>query len=235
MQCSHCVESVLRLTPNPGVWYVHRVFRYVVLGLLQDGEPRHGYALMKKYRDRVGVHVSTGNFYRELQRLVEGGFARNADRSLGTDPRRAPYMITEAGREAFSRWFVDVAEATTASLHEDEVSERLTFLTDVSLADVRGMLDRLQDDLWLQAKVLERSRDAAIAKGSREDTHGLPVSALIVTRRIRHLAAEVAFLGELREAYDAWVAAREPRPSIEAEEDTLPAPAATRARQRGRQ
>jgi DNA-binding PadR family transcriptional regulator len=184
------------------------MFRYVVLGLLQDGEPRHGYALMKKYRDRVGAHVSTGNFYRELQRRVEGGLVRTADRSTDGDPRRTPYAVTGPGREAFSQWFTAVAEAATGSLHEDEVSERLTFLADVPASEVRAMLDRLQDDLWMHAKTLERTRDAAVTSKAHAGTDGLPVFGLIMARRIRHVAAEVAFLGELRDAYDAWVAAR---------------------------
>jgi DNA-binding PadR family transcriptional regulator len=158
---------------------------------------------MKRYRDRVGIPVSTGNFYRELQRLVESGLARTADRSLEGDPRRAPYVITDAGREAFRRWFADVPHATLASLHEDEISDRLAFLTDVSVADVRAMLDRLQDDLWMHAKMLERSRDAA-AMGRTDGTRGLPLFGLIATRRIRHVAAEVAFLAELRETFDGW-------------------------------
>ena len=185
------------------------MLRYVALGLLQDGQPRHGYALMKKYRDRVGAEIATGNFYRELQRLVESGFARAADRSTESDPRRTPYVITDAGCEAFARWFADVAHAARGSLHDDDVSDRLAFLADVPFGEVRAMLDRLQDDLWIQAKVLDRSRDRALANQVQSTTDGFPVFGLIVARRIRHVAAEVAFLAELREAYDAWLVERQ--------------------------
>jgi DNA-binding PadR family transcriptional regulator len=208
------------------------MFRYVVLGLLQDGEPRHGYALMKKYRDRVGRHVSTGNFYRELQHLVEGGLARTVERSNETDPRRAPYTITDAGREAFCRWFIDVAQATMSG-HDDDVSDRLAFLADVPPPTVRAMLERLQDDLWMHAKALERCRDAALPAAANGGTGGLPVSALILARRIRHVAADVAFLADLRESYDAWAAGQHGHATAAPEPDVQTQPAAPQ-RQRGR-
>jgi DNA-binding PadR family transcriptional regulator len=199
------------------------MFRHVVLGLLQDGEPRHGYALMKRYRDRVGARVSSGNFYRELQRLVEEGLARTVDRRVDTDPRQAPYVITDAGRQAFARWFTDVTEAADQNAYEDSVTERLAFLADVSAGDVSAMLDRLQDELWTRAKALERARDGALAIPDVE-TRGLPVFGLITARRIRHVAAEVAFLTELRAAYEAWSAQHQPAPA--ANPASRPRPAA---------
>src|SRR5207302_10584200 len=54
------------------------MFQYLVLGLLRDGKPRHGYALMKDYRDRSGVQLSTGSFYRELQKLAAKGLVRTS-------------------------------------------------------------------------------------------------------------------------------------------------------------
>src|SRR4030095_5594981 len=81
------------------------MFRYLVLGLLRRGEPLHGYALMKEYRERAGVQISTGSFYRELARLVTEGLVRAASNPPGSDPRRAPYEITDLGASAFDTWF----------------------------------------------------------------------------------------------------------------------------------
>lgn len=38
------------------------MFRFLVLGLLRGGGSFHGYALMKEYRERSGLQLSTGNF-----------------------------------------------------------------------------------------------------------------------------------------------------------------------------
>jgi hypothetical protein len=77
------------------------MFRYLVLGLLRDGEPRHGYAVMKEYRERSGLQVNTGSFYRELQRLVAEGLVQTVANPTDADPRRAPYQITETGSACF--------------------------------------------------------------------------------------------------------------------------------------
>jgi DNA-binding PadR family transcriptional regulator len=184
------------------------MFRYVVLGLLQNGAAQHGYALMKEYRDRAGVQVSTGNFYRDLQRLVSAGLVRTADRAPDHDPRRAPYLITEPGREAFRQWFIDVLNLGIGNTHEDELSARIAFLGDVDPSDARLVLDHLQDELWARAKSLERARSAALASATGDPSRGLPVLALMLGRRMRRLGAELAFLEDLRASYDEWLGAR---------------------------
>ena len=80
------------------------MFRYLVLGLLRNGDACHGYAVIKDYRKRTGQEASSGNFYRELQRLVGEGLVRTATNPPGADPRRAPYQITEAGSAVFDTW-----------------------------------------------------------------------------------------------------------------------------------
>jgi len=171
------------------------MFRYVVLGLLHSGTARHGYALMKEYRDRAGVQVSTGNFYRDLQRLVSSGLVRTVDRAPDGDPRRAPYQITESGRDAFRRWFVDLGQLGIANGHEDELSARIAFFGDVDPADARA---------------------AALSRATGDPPRGLPVLALMLGRRIRRIAAELAFLDDLRSSYEEWLTTRppvEPKPA----------------------
>src|SRR3990172_4940573 len=80
------------------------MLRYVLLALLADGDPKHGYALMKAYAERSGVRLSIGNIYRELQHLVADGLIATAMNPVGADPRRAPYTISEPGREALVAW-----------------------------------------------------------------------------------------------------------------------------------
>jgi DNA-binding PadR family transcriptional regulator len=66
------------------------MFRFLILGLLRNGARLHGYALVKEYRERSGSEVSTGNFYRELQRLVFDGLIRSASNPPEADAQRPP-------------------------------------------------------------------------------------------------------------------------------------------------
>lgn len=173
------------------------MFRDVVLGLLCDGEPRHGYALMKAYRERIGVQVTTGNFYRELQHLESGGLVCKVARSGTSDPRQAPYRITATGREAFRRWFDDIGAAETSPSNEDQLSARIMFLTDVSREDGESMLRHWQDELWLRAKTLERARDRALVAAAASQS-AFSVPAALLCRRVQHVTADLAFLEEVR-------------------------------------
>ena len=186
------------------------MFRYVVLGLLQSGFPQHGYALMKEYRDRAGVQISTGNFYRDLQRLVRVGLVRTVARADDVDPRRAPYQITEAGRDAFRAWFTDLTQLALSNGPEDELSARVAFLGDVGPTDARAVLAHVEEQLWARAKALERARSAALAHDTGDPKRGLPVLALMLGRRLRRVAAELAFLDDVRCSYEEWLVARGP-------------------------
>ena len=83
------------------------MFRYVLLGMLRDGEVRHGYGLAKEYEQRTGVKVVAGNVYRELRKLVDEGLVERAKNSDGSDPRRLGEGENPRAREreaAAARW-----------------------------------------------------------------------------------------------------------------------------------
>src|SRR5262245_3783391 len=105
------------------------MFRYIILGLLRNGEPSYGYALTKEYFERSGLNVSTGNFYRELQRMVGEGLLRPLPKPGDVDPRRTPYEITQAGVAAFDSWLLDDVPNVN-SWHDDEISARALFLAE---------------------------------------------------------------------------------------------------------
>jgi DNA-binding PadR family transcriptional regulator len=180
------------------------VFRYLVLGILRDRKPRHGYALMKEYRDRSGLQLSTGSFYRELQRLAGEDLVKTTANPAGEDARRAPYEITDAGLAAFDGWFAGPARPALGD-YEDDLSDRALFVGDSDPKVVHSVMERLQESLWIGGKMLERAREAALAQGN----HGgrdFRILAFLLSRRLKHVAADLEFLEEFRAAYDEWVA-----------------------------
>jgi len=179
------------------------VFRYVVLGLLRDGGRRHGYALMKRYRCLSGLHVNTGNFYRELQRLVCDGLVSSATPAPDGDPRRAPYEITSAGRRIFDEWFSAPLRWRSSDRIDDELTVRILFLAEASPEVARARLAAWQDTLWQRMKELEGERDTALADGDRLSTD-FPVLPLLLTRRMKHVAADLELLEELRRVFEQW-------------------------------
>jgi DNA-binding PadR family transcriptional regulator len=197
------------------------MFRYVVLGLLRDGGRRHGYALMKRYRCRTGLHVNTGNFYRELQRLVCDGLVRSATPSPDGDPRRAPYEISHAGIALFDEWFSAPLRWRPTGT-DDELTIRILFLSEAPRDVARARLAAWQDVLWRRMKELESERDAALA-GAERDGAEFPVLPLLLTRRMKHVAADLELLEELRRVFEQWA-----RPSVASSEPAVTQQAARR-------
>lgn len=181
---------------------------HVILGLLRDDKPRHGYELAREYRVRSGVEVASGNFYRELARLVDRGFTRPTEKPPDVDERRIPYLITLRGRQVFDRWLVSPAK------QEADLTAWLLFV-DRLPAEVREkLLDRRIDDLWIRGKALSRELDeameAAEAAGDRDHYNTLPA---LISRRIKLNTVEIEFIKQFREDFNAWHGQRGLRPA----------------------
>lgn len=161
------------------------MFYHVMLGLLRDGERRHGYHLVIRFREETGCAISPGNVYRELARLASEGWVETVARPADADPRRVPYRITARGREHFDRW------VSRAPARDDEFREWLLFAHRVP-RDVRErILERRREDLWMRSRLLERRR---------EDSPGAagPVpAATLAALDARRIAAEMEFLEDL--------------------------------------
>ncbi len=179
------------------------MFRYLILGLLRGGEAHHGYALMKGYGERSGIRVGSSNFYRELQRLVGEGLVRMVTKPADVDPRRAPYEITERGAMAFDAW-LGQPTTTAVTSYEDEISSRSLFVADAGPAVVQRVLGSWQDDLWVHGKTLERDREAALSRSRVTPPRRFEPLTLLLTRRLKHVAADLEFIEEFREAYTAY-------------------------------
>jgi len=176
------------------------MFRFIVLGLLRHGGTLHGYALMKAYLGRTGVKMSTGTFYRELQSLVAEGLVRIVERAPGDDTRRMPYEITALGCELFDRWLVRPPIIVLGS--DDELTARTMFLHEATPEIARQMIDAWKEELWLLSKTFERDRQAEMHRHAGED-NPFSMLGLLLARRLRHIAGDVAYLDELRGALDA--------------------------------
>jgi DNA-binding PadR family transcriptional regulator len=185
------------------------MFRYLVLGLLRGGAPQHGYALMKAYRERSGIFISNGNFYRELRCLVAEGLVRTAARTEGADARRSPYAISEDGADMFDMWLAAPGGADLGH-YDDELSSRALFLAEADPSVARRMLDHWRDELWLRSKMLEREREAAMLRRRDGSFNAL---SMLLARRLKHIAADLEFIEELRGAYEQWLAATPPQPA----------------------
>ena len=174
------------------------MFWHLILGLLRDGRPRHGYELMTDYTARSGNKVSAGNFYRELARLTAEGLLDTDVNPPEADARRIPYRIKDRGREVFDQWL------EFPSMGDGDLPIWLLFAERTS-ADVRErILERHEEELWMRSKTLVRMRDDALAGQSSDSTaryHPLPV---LLSRQMKRLAGELEFLKELRLEFDAW-------------------------------
>ena len=164
---------------------------HLILGLLRDGESRHGYQLVTQHRAMTGTAISPGNVYRELSRLASRMLVRPRSVEPGTDGRRIPYEITEHGKELFDQWLLSPAK------QRDELGAWLIFMDRVQVEVRDRVLERVRDTLWSQSKALERAREDAVAKhgGTPARYHPLPI---LLTRRFKQVTADLEFLNELR-------------------------------------
>ena len=89
-----------------------------ILLALAEGDS-HGYGVMKAVRARSDglVNLTTGPFYRHLERLLNGGLVEESDaRPQDDDPRRGSYYrLTELGREVLAAEARRLAELVAAT------------------------------------------------------------------------------------------------------------------------
>ncbi len=161
---------------------------HVILGMLTDGKPRHGYDLVVEYNTRSGTTASSGYFYRELARLTARGLVVTGVAQPNEDARRIPYQITSRGRAEFSRWLVRPGDDDT------DFIGWLLFVEQVAV-DVRDrILKQREDVLWVRNKVLARAREKALDEATSPSD---PLPAL-VSRQMKQVSAELEFLEEFR-------------------------------------
>jgi DNA-binding PadR family transcriptional regulator len=169
----------------------------LLLGLLSDGHPRHGYALAKEYESRTGLTLSAGSVYRELKSLAEAGLVSPVDNPAGADPRRLPHQITRRGRGAFDEWFGRIPEVTIGT--DGELAARVTFLPEIDRDVAARVVERFRISYWMLAKTLEQELEECLtASGTEAAPAPHPI---LIHRRLRLVEAELEFLDEVRRKY----------------------------------
>lgn len=206
------------------------MFRFLILGLLRGGARIHGYALVKEYRERSGAAVSSGNFYRELQRLIRDGLICSTANPAEVDARRTAYEITASGVAVFDDWFT-AQDAAVDRFSEDAISARALFIPDAEPALVEALLNGLKENLWLWNKQLERERQRIGSRAERAAHCGSSiVLPLLLARRQKYVAADLDFIEALKSAYEHWRAAH--RPAVVSEAATAGGPRGKALRRR---
>jgi DNA-binding PadR family transcriptional regulator len=179
-------------TPTTSVSGAGSVLVHLILGFLRDGTARHGYELIVEYRERLGEKLNPGNLYRELARLNAQGLVRVGVNPPGADPRRIPCEITERGRQVFDQWLL------SPSSQDGDFPGWLAFADRVPDEVRARVLERREEELWVRGKVLARAREDALAKNvaeQRDQYNPLPV---LLSRRLKLVAAELEFIQEFR-------------------------------------
>lgn len=185
------------------------MFKYLVLGFLRDRRPHHGYALAKTYSEQSGTEISTGRFYRELQRLVDEDLIHTVANPANADPRRSPYEITDNGCLGFDTWLTQSGELGP-TYPQDAISARALFLRDAEPRFVAMLLASWKEQLWLRCVDLERDRDEARARR-------LDVLAVLLERRRKYATADLDLVEALQRLLITSPQAKmsEPTPSPE--------------------
>jgi len=168
------------------------MFSHVVLGFLRDGRARHGYDLLLEYRRRCGEKLNPGNLYRELGRLAANGMVQAGVNPPGADSRRIPYQITDGGRHAFDQWLAGPDDG------DGDLPTWLMFIDRVPAEMRTRMLDRRQEQLWMQGKLLARQREDALADALHDASPQFCPLPFLLERRIKLLTAELEFLKHFR-------------------------------------
>ena len=169
------------------------MFGHLVLGCLRDGTSRHGYDVCSEIRARSGLPVNPGNVYRELSKLATQGLIEGARNPDDADPRRNPYRITDAGRNAFDAWL------RSSTTQEEELTAWLAFIDRLPGEELVVLLDRLRERLWIKSKALAQTREDALAGAVRNgDPARHDVAGIRSLFQLKQVTAVLEFVEELR-------------------------------------
>ncbi|MGA2974042.1 MAG: PadR family transcriptional regulator [Spirochaetia bacterium] len=91
--------------------------KHGILGLLSYG-PMGGYDTLKYFNGSLGNFwtAQPSQFYRELEKLAEAGFIKDAGKLQRGHVTKTVYEITDAGRQELARWLAERPEELSGVL-----------------------------------------------------------------------------------------------------------------------
>jgi len=183
------------------------MLRYLILGVLRDGRARHGYGIMKEYRDVSGAEISIGNFYREIQRLARDGLIQAVVNRGDVDRRRIPYETTPTGREVFDAW-VSSPLAWGLTEHQDDVSLCAYLISRTAHVLGAKVTKQWREELGLRRQVAAHALEATSPRDGVVQAGRLTLRRLLLARRLERVCADVEFVGRFEAAYGALIEER---------------------------
>jgi len=88
--------------------------RFYILTILYEG-PNHGYAILSKFKKRVGRKISPGIVYPFLQQLEERGYADYTVEMVGEKERKI-HRLTDEGTALCNRLFQRFANIVSVAI-----------------------------------------------------------------------------------------------------------------------
>jgi DNA-binding PadR family transcriptional regulator len=162
--------------------------RMPLLALLAK-EPAHGYELRGLLEQIFGEAYrapNIGQIYVTLQRLERDGLVRSQDVVQSARPNKRVYELTDAGREALSRW---LDRASDGARVRDEFFMKLTLGTLSGSADQLGLINRQRRHYLAQLRGLAEL--SAVADRS--------IPRLLIEGAMLHLQADLDWLQRCQE------------------------------------
>jgi len=88
--------------------------RFYILTILYEG-PNHGYAILSKFRERVGRKISPGIVYPFLQQLEDRGYASHTVEMVGEKERKIN-SLTDEGKALCNTLFQRFANIVSVAI-----------------------------------------------------------------------------------------------------------------------
>jgi DNA-binding PadR family transcriptional regulator len=165
--------------------------QHAVLALLSGG-PSHGYQLKSDFETTVGPQwgpLNIGHLYQILERLSRDALVSSERHAQPVKPDRVVYSITEAGRAELAGWLSE-ASPRSSGFRDD-------FFLKVTAAARSGSADVVRRVLLAQrSHLLRELRNLDGLRRKAED----PVVGLLLSAAIRHVEADLAFVGDAEAA-----------------------------------